>query len=922
MKLHTPKKTTKLSTRKWLQIVLIGMIWVLLVTFIQLSQQIDTHKEAFNIKIKEFLNQQSIEQKKVETLLDALAEYYVSQPISPSVRLDEFMKGLSKQNHQLIFGQAKLITPAEKSSFEQQQIARGYESFSISNSGTFIEQEVQDSTSIMAITSIAPLTPKNSTFLSENLFSISGVLEQFNKAVQDNEAANILVTGTNTSQKMLLTFKPLFVSSVKNLNFKQRVERVRDAVFIIKNIEAELSDSANRIFAASPSETSSLSIDKTVIEQQPEQKLSSYFDWLSLSLTLSKQFESSSLQTPHTIHLSNNLGHYTLNKIYLLITAFITTTIYIIVVIVFLIISNYAQRIQQSQARVKQAMETSHDAVIITNEKGYVLEWNPEAERLFDYFKEEALGTCIAQLIFDLPDHLKGLEATNKLHEQQLIESFEDLLALNKLKPRKQRAEIPLKTKSDSIIMAEVSSSILHVKNQVEVSLFIKDISYRRQAEKAMTQLAYFDSLTELENRVYFEKEVENHIKANPETAFTILFMDLDGFKQVNDTLGHGIGDELLKVVAKRIKNTVRKTTATSHVCRFGGDEFVIMLDNTSEESAAQVSNRILNKVEKVIKINEDELEISTSIGLAFYPEHGTDINTLLRHADTAMYRSKEHGKNTFTIYHDSMEAHLAERTQIQKHLRSAVKNNEFQLVYQPQINLSTGQAVGVEALLRWHNPILGTIPPDKFIPIAEESPLILNIGDWVTDACINQLKSWKETPFQSLHIAMNVSSEQFEYPEFFNAISQKMHAAHLENQLLELEMTERTLMSNIEENITRFNEIRARGYGLSVDDFGTGYSSLSYLKKFPLSVLKIDKSFVDGIPNEEEDVSISTAILTLAHSLNIKVVAEGVETKDQLDFLNQLGCNYAQGYHISRPLPIYELEQWLKTNQLRFVSE
>jgi len=578
-------------------------------------------------------------------------------------------------------------------------------------------------------------------------------------------------------------------------------------------------------------------------------------------------------------------------------------------------LSRYTTNLLITQTRLLQILETSQDAVIITDKNGYILDWNPESESLFGFTKEQAVNQCIVDLVFDMTDNL-----TTNRDELSYIDHFYKTLHLYGPRPS-QKVEVVLLDSEKNKITAEVSTAILNIQNNTEISLFIKDITYQRQTEDAMTKMAFFDALTQLENRTFFKRTVNELISSEPNGYFALLFLDLDGFKQVNDTLGHNIGDELLKVVAKRIQNTLRSNNGESHVCRFGGDEFVVLLKNSKEKTGSQTSLRLLNQIERVIKIEDDELQVSTSIGMALYPQHGKDIDTLLRHADTAMYQSKSLGKNTYSIYHDAMEESIAERSLLEKHLRKAIEHNEFHLVYQPQINLQTGNIIGVEALIRWNNPVLGFVPPDKFIPIAEESHLILNIGEWVTKTCIAQLEAWKGTAFDSLHIAMNVSSVQFENPYFIGFVRKLMEDSGISNHLLEIELTERTVMNNVNENISRFNQIRSSGFGLSVDDFGTGYSSLSYLKKFPLSILKIDKSFIDGIPQDDEDIIIATAILNLAHSLSMQVVAEGVETEEQLEYLTKARCNFAQGYLISRPLAIKDLENWLSENHLNFYS-
>ncbi|NPA73060.1 MAG: EAL domain-containing protein, partial [Gammaproteobacteria bacterium] len=519
---------------------------------------------------------------------------------------------------------------------------------------------------------------------------------------------------------------------------------------------------------------------------------------------------------------------------------------------------------------------------------------------------------CIQSILHKTPFKIKNEQSLYDIFMEQLqLDSTESIEA--------HTVEISLMSRGNRPIIAEVSVSILKTSMQpedTEISLFIKDITHQRQAEADIKKLAYFDPLTNLENRSYFKSQIERHIHENSFKQFAILFLDLDGFKQVNDSLGHSIGDELLKVISKRLTHTLRSSERETHICRFGGDEFIFMLGEVGEKDAGSITLRLLKQIERLVRIKNDDLQVTGSVGIAIYPQHGTDVDTLLRHADSAMYQSKNSGKNTFSIYEQTLDTELSQRILIEKHLRHALRLKEFSLVFQPQINLSTRKTIGVEALIRWNNPVLGFVPPDQFISIAEESNLIVSIGDWVAQTCVQQLKFWKDTPFQNLHIAINVSSQQLQQPNFMESIRKLMDHAEIPSHLLEIELTERTVMSNAEENIVLFNDIRKQGFGLSVDDFGTGYSSLSYLKKFPLSILKIDKSFVDGLPKNDDDVSIAHAIVTLSHSLNMRVVAEGVETVEQLNFLTELGCDFVQGYYISRPIKIEALEAWLANHE------
>lgn len=917
----TRPTSPKFKKSQTLAIISIGLIWLISLGVFNISSQFKSEKNIIENKAQAITQKLQLEQKRTETLLSGLSEFYTSQTVKSIPAFREFALGLLKNSQsQHVIGLAEIISRKRQTEIETQQYNMGYESFKISNSHIFSEQTKNKDYGFLAITSIIPLTPSNSVYLSEDLFSIPQIVNGFTESVKNNKSKTLLLNRISDNKLFKMSFVPIYLNSPGQLNHAQRLKQTRGIVFILLPALTNIQEEINHFF--NPQNSS-----YTVIKTQNNnfnmllgnQHNKTFIDqWLNLktqfSLPILPGISQPSINVIHSWYISQ------INLTKLIKTLIIGFMAYILVTLTILFFITYTQNLRQLKTRLFQLLETSQDAVIITDENGFIIDWNPEAEKLFGYTKDEAFNQNIVILIFDLDAYLpENIKVTTP---EPLVEIFYSVLELSNTENKTNRTEINLLNRDNSKITSELSVSKMEVNDQIEISLFIKDITYQRQTEDAIAKMAYFDALTELENRVFFKQTVEKHIIDKPDEPIALLFMDLDGFKQVNDTLGHSVGDELLKVIAKRIQSTLRSHQTMLHICRFGGDEFVVMLSQVDEHDTSQISLRLLNQIERTIKIDNDELRVSASIGIALYPDHGHDIDTLLRHADTAMYQSKAVGKNTYSIYHHSMEQDLAERISIEKHLRTAVQNNEFTLVYQPQINLQTGVVIGVEALIRWNNPTLGFVPPDKFIPIAEESSLILSIGEWVAQQSIQQLNHWKDTRFDRLHIAINVSSVQFENPQFLGFINDLMQRSNLQNHLLEIELTERTVMNNATENIDRFNDIRANGFGLSVDDFGTGYSSLSYLKKFPLSILKIDKSFVDGIPQEEEDISIATAILNLAHSLNMQVVAEGVETLEQLTFLRDLNCDYAQGYYINRPLAITDLEHWLKNNDSHFQSD
>ena len=908
-------------SRKQLILVFLSSFFVLIFAFIfEASQQYHTAKSTFHDNVDKLRSQQQQIEKRTTTLLSALSQYYVTNSSQNNNEFEHFAKGLYKQSSTIhSIGFAPYIPKNQIDNFEKTQLLKGFESVKIEAKGLFEGEQLNHSNFTLPVSQIIPLNAKNLPFLSEDLFSLPGIAKQFTLAVQNNQSHIELLQSHHTKEFYTLSFHPVYQKDPNVLNGQERLQEVKGIVFIIVPIEeiifkhiATLFPQHN-VFFKTP-----LAIFNTPFFNQMtyHQHTENPFLYL-LEFHLYSSFSLISTQPNKTqLDLEQHWYLTDLKVRSLIITLYIALATYLALILFSIMVYRHTQHLQQTQTRLTCIIATSQEAVIVTNKEGVIKIWNPTAIQLFDYSEQEALNQSIIKLIFNQTKY------PLKKEQNQL---FLETIGLEKANSSHLKQEMQLITRTHKNIIAEVATSIINNPknlNDIEVSFFIKDISYQRKTEAEIKQLAYFDPLTHLENRTYFKSQVEKVIQDKKQHTFAILFLDLDGFKQVNDSLGHSVGDELLIVIAKRIVNALRQSRRSIHICRFGGDEFVLMLGGASEEQAAQISLRLLKTLERLVKLKNDELKISASIGVALYPIHGHDVDTLLRHADTAMYQSKNLGKNTFSIYNNIMEERLSQRLLLEKNLRNAISNNEFSLVYQPKLDVQTGQITGVEALIRWNNPTLGFVPPDQFIFIAEESNLIIEIGNWVAQSAIQQLSQWKNSAHKTLHIAINVSSRQLQHPDFLLSISQMMKQENLPTHLLEIELTERTIMSNAEENILRFKEIRHQGFELSVDDFGTGYSSLSYLKKFPLSIIKIDKSFIDGLPMNEDDVSIAKAILSLSHNLNMKVVAEGVETAEQLKFLKTLNCNFAQGYHISRPLSPQNLEIWLNNNGHNFYTK
>jgi diguanylate cyclase (GGDEF)-like protein/PAS domain S-box-containing protein len=440
-----------------------------------------------------------------------------------------------------------------------------------------------------------------------------------------------------------------------------------------------------------------------------------------------------------------------------------------------------------------------------------------------------------------------------------------------------------------------------------------EDISLRKKAESQLDYLSNHDVLTGLPNRNLLKDRLEQEMAFahRDKHLVAVLFVDLDRFKNINDSLGHVIGDQVIMAIATRLSSCIREGDT---VARLGGDEFAMVLANmTHEEDVSIVANKVLQTVAQVVQASSHELLVTASIGISLYPRDGEDFNELLRNADTAMYRAKDSGRNMFQFYQQEMNARALDRLKLEGALRRALEREEFLLHYQPQVDLITGAMVGMEALLRWKQSGIGLVSPADFIPLAEESGLIVPIGEWVLREACNQVVAWKKAELPPLRVAVNLSARQFQQQNLVNMVSQVLEQTGCDPSGLELEITESVIMENPEQSAKTMHELTGMGIHLSIDDFGTGYSSLSYLKRFPIHSLKIDRSFVQDVTHDPDDAAIAMAVIALAHSMKLKVVAEGVENADQLSFLRQHRCDLMQGYYFSRPLPVEEVEKLMR---------
>ena len=563
------------------------------------------------------------------------------------------------------------------------------------------------------------------------------------------------------------------------------------------------------------------------------------------------------------------------------------------------------ESVYKEKVRAEIALNSISDAVICTDIKGNVDYLNIAAEKTTGWLREEAYGRSIDE-IFNI---------INGITRQPAINPTNCVLQTNK--PRSLAADTVLIKRDGSEVAIEDSTSPIHNWDGqlTGVVIVFHDVSYTKSMAIKMAHLAQHDYLTNLPNRMLLNDRIAQAITlANRHhTHLALLFLDLDNFKHINDSLGHATGDKLLQSVAKRLKECVRDSDTVS---RQGGDEFVILLaENKNSEDAAVSAQKILEALRALHIIGKSELHVTTSIGISVYPADGLDADALLKSADTAMYYAKEKGRNNYQFFISEMNTRAVERLIIENNLRLALEKHQFILYYQPKVNLNNGQITGVEALLRWHHEEWGEVVPDIFVSIAEDSGLIVPIGHWVLHQACKQAKIWQDAGLQTISIAVNISAQEFLQKDFVAGVRAVLTDTGLAAHFLELEITESVLMRDAECSKKILQQLKKMGIKLAVDDFGTGYSSLSYLQRFPIDVLKIDRSFVQNIESAKDDGIIVSAIISMGNSLKLKVVAEGVETPNQLAFLKARHCEEGQGYLFSHPLTAENFKALLLKN-------
>jgi len=578
----------------------------------------------------------------------------------------------------------------------------------------------------------------------------------------------------------------------------------------------------------------------------------------------------------------------------------------------FLLRRTQEQLRHRDEGRYRGLLEAAPDAMVVVNTDGEIVLVNVQAEKHFGYDRDELIGKPLTNII---PTGFAERLAADGLRSAEEVQAQHIGAGIELSARRKDGSEFPI----------EIMLSPFESTEGMLVTAAIRDISARKLADltlmekveelkrsnatalaltRQMAHSANHDSLTGLPNRILLSDRIDQAtvLARRYGRKIAVLFLDLDRFKHVNDSLGHPVGDKLLQSIAGRLIACVR---ASDTVSRQGGDEFVVLLAEVDKaEDAALLAERILQSIAQPHTVGHQDLSLTTSIGIAVFPDDGEDAETLIKHADTAMYQAKEQGRRGYRFFTREMNILAVERRSIEEDLRSALERGEFVLYYQPKIDLRTGATTGAEALIRWKHSTRGIVSPDQFIPVAEDCGLILPIGNWVLREACRQTRDWLDAGLAAGNVAVNVSIVEFRDEKFLDGVFSILNETGLDPARLELELTESVLMERVDSTASVLQVLRKEGVKVAIDDFGTGYSSLSYLRKFPVDVLKIDQSFIREITSPGEDTSIVTSVINLGQNRTLRVVAEGVETLGELTFLQAHECDEAQGYYFSHPIP------------------
>lgn len=555
-----------------------------------------------------------------------------------------------------------------------------------------------------------------------------------------------------------------------------------------------------------------------------------------------------------------------------------------------------------SEKRFKAIARTAPDAIISIDEQGKIIDWNPAACAIFGYQRKNIIGKKYQRLL--VPGEI-----------EKRLSDVEDYLVGEVDALDSSLVQIQAIREDGLIFTAEFSATSWSTERGRFVSLFLRDITDRIQAEYKLRHQALHDPLTQLPNRNLFKDRLMTAMQQakRNDTLVAVMIIDLDNFKIINDTLGHGVGDQLLQVIALRVKEQKR---ATDTIARLGGDEFGVIQTNFSDPSDVMLfASKLRESIAETMTIDDNTFQVGCSIGVTIYPDDSNLADNLLRNADMAMYQAKEEGRNSIRFFVEEMDKEIQRRKEILEDIFIAIEKEQFELHLQPLLDLNSGKIGGAEALIRWQHPEKGFISPAEFVPIAEQSHVINEIGTWVVKEVCRILNAMDELSLPEISIALNISPAQFKRENIFKSLSKILRQEKVSPERIECEITESATMENVERVIKIMHELRNEGFKLSIDDFGTGYSSLNFLKRFPINKIKIDRSFVSDVVNDEDSAAIAKSIIQLGHSMNLIVLAEGVETQQQEDWLVGQGCDMAQGYFRAKPMPFESFVEWINNN-------
>jgi diguanylate cyclase (GGDEF)-like protein/PAS domain S-box-containing protein len=561
------------------------------------------------------------------------------------------------------------------------------------------------------------------------------------------------------------------------------------------------------------------------------------------------------------------------------------------------------ERLLESEKLHRYLVERSPDLIYMLDSEGRFTFINSRVESLLGFRKSELLGMHYSTLVYGPDEELSQYV----LHERRTGRRASHNVEM-RLKRRDGGTHPQAGTR---YLTVEINSTGVYSPTDADAPArfrgtygLMRDISERKEAEAISAYQASHDLLTRLPNRFLFKDRLSlaiSQARRNP-TTFAVMFLDLDNFKTINDTLGHLIGDQLLQSVGTRVFGCLREGDT---LARAGGDEFMLLLPQAGRiDDAAEIARKILDALRNPFMVESRELFVTVSIGIALYPEHGINADALIRRADVAMYAAKAQGRDAYALYDESMSADVSEHVTLENDMREALRSDQFQVFYQPQINIDSGEVIGLEALVRWRHPRRALLTPDEFIPVAEDSGLILSIDEWVLREACREMSHWRAESVLPVRVSVNLSARQFEQPNLAATIAGVLHEFGLPSGALEIEITEEMVMKNSEETARRLRELGRHGITAAIDDFGTGYASLSYLRRLPINTLKLDYAFVHDIHTSSTGTSIAAAIVSMAESLDLTLIAEGVETEVQMDYLRSIGCHIMQGFMLSPPLP------------------